>query len=59
MASTGLLGFNPYGKGVAIDISSKPVNLAIQLKQRDIAKIDALDKYFMDYERSINPCWRS
>jgi len=55
MASTGLLGFNPYGKGVAIDISSKPVNLAIQLKQRDIAKMDALDKYFMDYERSINP----
>lgn len=55
MATTGLLGFNPYGKGVAIDISSKPVNLAIQLKQRDIAKMDALDKYFMDYERSINP----
>ncbi len=55
MASTGLLGFNPYGKGLAIDISSKPVNLAIQLKQRDIAKMDALDKYFMDYERSINP----
>lgn len=55
MASTGLLGFNPYGKGVAIDISSKPVNLAIQLKQRDIAKMDALDKYFMDYEKSINP----
>ena len=55
MASTGLLGFNPYAKGVAIDISSKPVNLAIQLKQRDIAKMDALDKYFMDYERSINP----
>ena len=55
MATTGLLGFNPYGKGVAIDISSKPVNLAIQLKQRDIAKMDALDKYFMDYEKSINP----
>jgi hypothetical protein len=55
MASTGLLGFNPYSKGVAIDISSKPVNLAIQLRQRDLAKIDALDKYFMDYERSINP----
>jgi hypothetical protein len=55
MASTGLLGFNPYGKGLAVDISSKPVNLAIQLKQRDIAKMDALDKYFMDYERSINP----
>ena len=55
MATTGLLGFNPYGKGLAIDISSKPTNLAIQLKQRDIAKMDALDKYFMDYEKSINP----
>lgn len=55
MASTGLLGFNPYGKGVAIDISSKPTSLAIQLRQRDLAKIDALDKYFMDYEKSINP----
>lgn len=55
MASTGLLGFNPYGKGVAIDISSKPTNLAIQLRQRDLAKMEALDKYFMDYERSINP----
>jgi hypothetical protein len=55
VATTGLLGFNPYGKGLAIDISSKPTNLAIQLKQRDIAKMDALDKYFMDYEKSINP----
>lgn len=55
MASTGLLGFNPYGKGVAIDISSKPTSLAIQLRQRDLAKMEALDKYFMDYEKSINP----
>ena len=55
MAATGLLGFNPYQKGVAIDISSKPVNLAMQLEQKEAAKREALDKYFMDYEKSINP----
>ena len=55
MAATGLLGINPYQKGVAIDISSKPVNLAIQLEQKEQAKREALDKYFMDYEKSINP----
>ena len=55
MAATGLLGINPYQKGVAIDISSKPVNLAIQLEQKEQAKKEALDKYFMDYEKSINP----
>lgn len=55
MASTGLLGFNPYQKGVVLDISSKPTNLAIQFAQRDAAKKEALEKYFMDYEKSINP----
>jgi hypothetical protein len=55
MAATGLLGINPYQKGVALDISSKPVNLAIQLEQKNQAKREALDKYFMDYEKSINP----
>ena len=54
MAATGLLGINPYFKGVSID-TSKPVNLAIQLEQKNQAKREALDKYFMDYERSINP----
>jgi len=54
MAATGLLGFNPYGKGVAIDFSSKPTQLAIQLGQREQAKREALDKYLMDYEKSIN-----
>ena len=53
MAATGLLGFNPYGKGVAIDFS-KPTQLAIQLGQREQAKREALDKYLMDYEKSIN-----
>lgn len=54
MAATGLLGINPYYKGVNIDVS-KPVNLAIQLDQKEKAKQEALDKYFMDYEKSINP----
>jgi hypothetical protein len=55
MAATGLLGINPYFKGVNLDISSKPVNLAIQIEQKNQAKREALDKYFMDYEKSINP----
>ena len=54
MAATGLLGFNPYGKSVALDFSSKPTQLAIQLEQREQAKREALDKYLMDYEKSIN-----
>jgi len=54
MAATGLLGINPYFKGVSID-TSKPVNLAIQIEQKNQAKREALDKYFMDYEKSINP----
>ena len=53
MAATGLLGINPYYKGAAIDVS-KPVNLAIQLHQKEEAKKEALDKYFMDYEKSLN-----
>jgi hypothetical protein len=55
MASTGLLGFNPYGGGVVLDISSKPAALAIQLEQKEAAKRDILQKYFMDYEKSLNP----
>jgi hypothetical protein len=55
MASTGLLGINPYQKGVVFDISSKPINLAIQLEQKEAAKKEALDKYFMDYEKTLNP----
>lgn len=56
MASTGLLGINPYRKGnVAIDFLSKPTQLAIQLQQKEQAKAEAVEKYFMDYEKSINP----
>lgn len=54
MAATGLLGINPYQKGVAIDIASKPINLAIQLEQKEQAKREALDKYFMDYEKTLS-----
>lgn len=54
MASTGLLGFNPYGGGVVLDISSKPTALAIQIEQKEAAKRDALQKYLMDYEKSLN-----
>jgi len=52
--ATGLLGINPYYKGVSIDIS-KPINLAIQLQQKEQAKAEALERYYMDYEKSINP----
>jgi len=55
MAATGLLGFNPYGKAPVIDISSRPTQLAIQLEQHEQAKREALDKYFMDYEKTLNP----
>ena len=55
MAATGLLGFNPYGKAPVIDISSKPTQLFIQLQQKEQAKAEALEKYYMDYEKSINP----
>lgn len=55
MAATGLVGINPYQKGIALDFSSKPTQLAIQLEQKEQAKREALDKYFMDYEKSINP----
>lgn len=55
MAATGLLGINPYQKGVSLDFSSKPIALAIQLEQKDAARRDALDKYFMDYEKNIDP----
>ena len=54
MAATGLVGINPYQKGIALDFSSKPTQLAIQLGQREQAKREALDKYLMDYEKSIN-----
>ena len=54
MAATGLLGINPYYKGTNIDVS-KPVNLAIQLEQKERAKQEALDKYLMDYEKTLNP----
>ena len=53
MAATGLLGVNPYFKGVEIN-TDKPTQMAIGIEQRDQAKREALDKYFMDYEKSLN-----
>jgi hypothetical protein len=57
MASTGLLtGVNPYRSGnVAVDFSSKPLQYAVQEIQHQKAKAEATDKYFMDWEKSINP----
>ena len=55
MAATGLLGINPYQKGINLDITSRPANLAIQLEQKEAAKREALDKYLMDYEKSLDP----
>ena len=56
MASTGLLGINPYrGGNVAIDFTSKPTQLAISLMQKQQAQAEAVDKYFKDYEKSLNP----
>ena len=57
MASTGLLaGVNPYRSGnVAVDFSSKPLQYAVQELQHQKAKAEATDKYFMDWEKSINP----
>jgi hypothetical protein len=56
MASTGLLtGINPYRSGnVAVDFSSKPTQYAIQEIQHQQAKAEALDKYYKDWEKSLN-----
>ena len=53
MAATGLLGINPYQKGLNLDITSKPANLAIQLAQKEQAKQEAMTKYLLDYDRNI------
>lgn len=53
--ATGLLNVNPYYKGVSLDFTSKPTQLAIQLQQKEQAKAEALERYYMDYEKSINP----
>ena len=56
MASTGLLGINPYRSGnVVVDITSKPTQLAVGLMQKQQAQAEATEKYFKDYEKSLNP----
>ena len=55
MASTGLLGINPYrGGNVAIDFTSKPLQTFLQIKQKKEAQAEAVEKYFKDYEKSLN-----
>jgi len=53
VAATGLLGINPYQKGLNLDITSKPANLAIQLAQKEQAKQEAMTKYLLDYDSKI------
>ena len=55
MASHFISGYNPYGSAQAFDISSKPITAALQMQAKEQVKRDALEKYFMDYEKSINP----
>lgn len=57
MAATGLIqGINPYeGGNVPLDFSSKPTQIAIENIQRQQAQADATQKYFRDYEKSLNP----
>jgi len=56
MASTGLLaGVNPYrGGNVAIDFTSKPTQYIIQQLQHQQAKAEATEKYYKDWEKSLN-----
>jgi hypothetical protein len=56
MASTGLLaGVNPYrGGNVAIDFTSKPLQMFLQMQQKQQAKAEAIDKYYKDYEKTLN-----
>jgi hypothetical protein len=55
MAATGLGSFNPYGRTAPIDITSRPFGAMIQAKQKQLAKAEALDKYFQEYDKTINP----
>ena len=57
MASTGLIqGIIPYAGGnVPLDFSSNPTDIVISNIQRQQAQADATQKYFRDYEKSLNP----
>ena len=46
---------NPYAGGAVIFDSYPYANLYIQQVQREAAKDEALDKYFQEWEKSINP----
>lgn len=46
---------NPFGGGAVIFDSAPYANLYLQQQQRELAKDEALDKYFQDWDKSINP----
>jgi hypothetical protein len=56
MASTGLLtNINPYRSGnVAVDFTSKPLQQFLLKQQKEEAKVEALQKYYKDVEKSLN-----
>ncbi len=46
---------NPYASGAVIFDSEPYVDFAIRERQKEQAKDEALDKYFADWDKSINP----
>jgi hypothetical protein len=46
---------NPYSGGAVIFDSSPYTNYFIQEQKRELAKDEALDRYFMEWDKSINP----
>lgn len=46
---------NPYAGGAVVFDSSPYANLYIQQVQREAAKDEALDQYFKEWDKSINP----
>ncbi|OYY99575.1 MAG: hypothetical protein B7Y37_13875 [Sphingobacteriia bacterium 28-36-52] len=46
---------NPYGGGAVIFDSTPYVDFYVKQQMQEKAKDEALDKYFMDWDKSINP----
>src|SRR5574343_91751 len=46
---------NPYGGGAVVFDSTPYVDFYVKQQLQEKAKDEALDKYFMDWDRSINP----
>lgn len=54
--STGLLGRNPYKKpGVDYNIGDAATKVLLNQAVKDEARADAIDKYYKDWEKQINP----